>query len=163
MKIAGFVNNEDVVKDMFKPYLMKLEVFDIEFLKTELNRLGIEDVITKYVKSLDCTRFTGDFRPIQTISYLYRIYINRLFYLFSNYDIDEDFARVKIDSMCDIHRANLEFEQQYPPINYDKRKKNGSKVAKTKEVDDNKDEETVAEKKLKLKVNKLAKLKFKFS
>ena len=144
-------------------YLVKLDSFDTDIIDIEIKRNGLDHFFNLYIyRYLDATRYNGSYRPIQTIGYGYRKDISRVLFVLDNYDVSEESKEKWIKALYDVHMKNLEFENEYPPIVYSKKVTKPVIKKETKETkEDEEDKITVI--KSKLKVDRLSKLKFKFS
>lgn len=170
--------NIEHIKDVIKPYLLTFEDEAFSFIKKEYDTIGIEETFNKYIKLIDCTRYTkdGKFRLVQTIDFMYHKTITEIVWFLDNI-VDEDSKLDLYKKLIEVHNSNIEFEVNHLNVwytskkytkkdyqnNYDNNGKTKAKrVRKSKDpVITGLDKETAAERKLKAKVAKIDKLNFK--
>lgn len=151
--------------DLISSYIIPIDRFYVDLIKSEVNRLGKEEVYNRQLKQLDCTRITETgIRIQQTIGLPYSSEITQMLYLIETYFKDDEDNRLQ--QILDIHKRNIEFEKENPPIIYKSKSKTAKvKTSKPKQTkmkfDDNgKPVKTVAERKLAIKAIKMNSLKF---
>ena len=158
---------------ILEDYLEPVDDFDEEYVASEINRIGLEELYKHQLHQLDCTIIKGGYRLQQTIGYGYVAEMTRTLYLIENYfqdDIDSKLAEV-----LDLHNKNIEFEKLNPPIIYGGKKyknkhkeKDATKPARRGRqarirFDENGEPiKSAAERKLAMKVARLNALKFNF-
>ena len=86
---------------------------------------GIDKAIENQLHYLDCTRIVNGLRLMQTIGTPYQYEMSKLAYMLDTYlsDDDEDKISLYYNKIAEIHKANLKYEKDNPPIIYDKSKK----------------------------------------
>lgn len=154
-------------------YIIELSPFNIKTIKSDIDSFGREKVFSNHIKYLDCSRVTETgMRLQQTIGFPYMSEITQILYIIQTYfedDIDN-----RLQQVLDLHKRNLEFEIENPPIWYDgekgkkkfekqygKRNKSiRSKQTKMKFDENGEPIKSVAERKLAIKVGKINSLKF---
>lgn len=145
-------------------YIEKPDNFMTNYIPHEINRLGLDRFLHISIAALDSSKVWEDgLRPIQTISYIYVRAITEIVYTINTY-VEEADRDVWFNNLLTQHAANLEYEKEHPPVDYDAGKpKAKSKSGTTKQSAPRrreKDKPTVAETKLANKVAKLNLLKF---
>lgn len=107
-----------------KKYTMQLDNIDKRFCTNYVAEHGAEGAVERQLQHLDCTRVKGNLRLMQTIGVPYQYEMSKLAYILYTYFDDED-NKVKyyLDKLVEIHKANIEYERDNPPIIYDKTKK----------------------------------------
>ena len=151
--------------DLINSYITPISKFYVDLIKFEVNRFGREEVYNIQLKQLDCTRITEDgIRIQQTIGIPYASELTQMIYLIDTYFKDDEDNRLQ--QVLDIHKRNIEFEKENPPIIYKSKSKTAkAKTSKPKQTrmkfDDNGEPvKTVAERKLAVKAIKMNSLKF---
>lgn len=97
----------------------KVDDTDIRIINQMLERGTCEEVLDRLIMQLDCTRYMGHLRIVQTIDPRYARDV-----AIYNYILDKlpDDKKVNYRYKLDLrHKANLEFEEEHPPIIYDKK------------------------------------------
>lgn len=86
---------------------------------------GINKAIENQLHYLDCTRIVNGLRLMQTIGTPYQYEMSKLAYMLNTYlsDDEEDKLSLYYNKIAEIHKANLKYEKDNPPIIYDKSKK----------------------------------------
>lgn len=108
-----------------KKYTMELDNIDKKFCSNNLASLGLEGAIESQFKHLDCSRVKDGLRLMQTIGVPYQYEMSKLAYILYTYigEDEEDKLKVYLDRLVKLHKANLAYEVDNPPIIYDKSKK----------------------------------------
>lgn len=155
---------EILLKELDK-YIVPLDDFDHGMIDCTIKREDVEGFLNLYLKvHLDATKYTGEYRPIQTIGAGYKTDLSRVVFVIKEL-VPEDEQEEWLYKLIDRHKKNLEFEKEYPPIHYASPKRNkprrAAKDKAYKEKVEKEREESLAEKKLKIKMDKLSKLSFK--
>lgn len=108
-----------------KKYTMTLDSRDKAICKNNVAKYGIKKAIEHQFKYLDCSRVKDGLRLMQTIGVPYVYEISKLAFILYTYlsDKKEDKLKVYFDKLKKLHEANLKYEEENPPIVYDKSKK----------------------------------------
>lgn len=92
-----------------------------------IRKSGIDEFIKHGLTYIDCTRIKDDMRLMQTIGFPYTYELGRLLfgleYAFDNGLISGEQYTTTIKVIELKHKANLKFEEENPPLIYDKKKK----------------------------------------
>lgn len=145
-------------------YVIDISDFFVDFIKHEIERYGIDTVYKGYLKELDCSRISDTgLRMQQTVNHRYRHTISEYLYLIHTYFNDDE---EKLQELLDLHKRNLDFEIEHPPVEYKKSKTKTTKVKPKQTSLDfgtNVPKESVRKQKEKLRTERLSKLTFKFN
>ena len=108
-----------------KKYTMTLDDRDKAICTNNVARYGIEKAIEHQFTYLDCSRVKNGLRLMQTIGVPYTYEMSKLAFILYTYlsDDEEDKLKVYFDKLKKLHEANLKYEEENPPIVYDKSKK----------------------------------------
>lgn len=108
-----------------KKYTMELDKIDKKFCTNNVASLGLEGAIESQFKHLDCSRVKDGLRLMQTIGVPYTYEMSKLAYILYTYlsEEEEDKLKIYLDRLAKLHKANLDYEKDNPPIVYDKTKK----------------------------------------
>lgn len=92
----------------------------------DISTCGADEFVTKACVRLDCSRIKYDMRMMQTIGTPYRYEVSRTLYGI-NYAleqgwIDENKRDEYVSKLVALHKRNLKYEEDNPPIVYDKKK-----------------------------------------
>ena len=109
-----------------KAYIMNID----EQVKTmaikDISTFGADEFVTKACVRLDCSRIVNDMRMMQTIGTPYQYEVGRTLYgidyAFEQGWIDENKRDEYISKLVALHKRNLKYEKDNPPIIYDKKK-----------------------------------------
>ena len=134
-----------MVVNIFKVYLTELDSVDKNIIDNRVAEKGIECYLSQQLIYLDCSRIVKGMRMMQTVGYPYKREISSYFYAldkfigsneYSNPDNDEIYE-YHLNKLIELHKANLEYEKENPPIIYDelKHKKGNKRKPKVKEGD----------------------------
>lgn len=92
-----------------------------------IRKSGIDEFIKHGLNYIDCTRIKDNMRLMQTIGFPYTYELGRLLfgleYAFNNGLISGEQYTTTIKAVELKHKANLKFEEENPPLIYDKKKK----------------------------------------
>lgn len=141
--------------------MLELDNQDIRFINSHIQQYGgIREAIEVILKELDATLVLPDgSRPRQTISYVWRRAEAEFHYLL-NMAMDDGMTNEQYDDYItrynSILKTNKEFEEENPPIVYDKKGRSKTKrvrVDKVKSIFNN-DDLAVGEKAVKAKPKK---------
>ena len=92
----------------------------------DISTCGADEFVTKACVRLDCSRIKDDMRMMQTIGTPYQYEVSRTLYGI-NYAleqgwIDENKRDEYVSKLVALHKRNLKYEEDNPPIVYDKKK-----------------------------------------
>ena len=92
----------------------------------DISTCGADEFVTKACVRLDCSRIINDMRMMQTIGTPYQYEVSRTLYGI-NYAleqgwIDENKRDEYVSKLVALHKRNLKYEEENPPIVYDKKK-----------------------------------------
>lgn len=108
-----------------KEYTRQLDDIDKRFCTNYVAEHGVDGAIERQFQYLDCTRVKDNLRLMQTIGVPYQYEMSKLAYILYTYLADDEEAKLKyyLDKLAKLHKANLDYERDNPPIVYDKTKK----------------------------------------
>ena len=108
-----------------KRYIIPLDDSVKRICSNSVDEHGIDKAIEIQLHYLDCTRIVNDLRLMQTIGTPYQYEMSKLAYMLDTYlsDDEEDKISLYYNKIAEIHKANLKYEKDNPPIIYDKSKK----------------------------------------
>lgn len=92
----------------------------------DISTCGADEFVTKACVRLDCSRIKDDMRMMQSIGTPYQYEVSRTLYGI-NYAleqgwIDENKRDEYVSKLVALHKRNLKYEEDNPPIVYDKKK-----------------------------------------
>lgn len=92
----------------------------------DISTCGADEFVAKAYVRLDCSRIKDDMRMMQTIGTPYQYEVSRTLYGI-NYAleqgwIDENKRDEYVSKLVALHKRNLKYEEDNPPIIYDKKK-----------------------------------------
>lgn len=92
----------------------------------DISTCGVDEFVDKACVRLDCSRIKDDMRMMQTIGTPYRYEVSRTLYGI-NYAleqgwIDENKRDEYVSKLVALHKRNLKYEEDNPPIIYYKKK-----------------------------------------
>lgn len=92
----------------------------------DISTCGADEFVAKACVCLDCSRIKDDMRMMQTIGTPYQYEVSRTLYGI-NYAleqgwIDENKRDEYVSKLVALHKRNLKYEEDNPPIVYDKKK-----------------------------------------
>lgn len=92
----------------------------------DISTCGADEFVTKACVRLDCSHIMNDMRMMQTIGTPYQYEVSRTLYGI-NYAleqgwIDENKRDEYVSKLVALHKRNLKYEEDNPPIVYDKKK-----------------------------------------
>ena len=108
-----------------KRYIIPLDDSIKRICSNSVAEYGIDKAIENQLHYLDCTRIVNGLRLMQTIGTPYQYEMSKLAYMldtYLSYD-EEDKLSLYYNKIAEIHKANLKYEKDNPPIIYDKSKK----------------------------------------
>jgi hypothetical protein len=92
----------------------------------DVNTCGADEFVAKACVRLDCSRIKDDMRMMQTIGTPYKYEITRTLigidYALQQGWIDENKKDEYVSKLVALHKRNLKYEEDNPPIIYDKKK-----------------------------------------
>lgn len=108
-----------------KRYIIPLDDSVKRICSNSVDEHGIDKAIEIQLHYLDCTRIVNGLRLMQTIGTPYQYEMSKLAYMLDTYlsDDEEDKISLYYNKITEIHKANLKYEKDNPPIIYDKSKK----------------------------------------
>ena len=107
-----------------KRYIIPLDDSLKRICSNSVAEYGIDKAIENQLHYLDCTRIVNGLRLMQTIGTPYQYEMSKLAYMLDTYlSDDEDKISLYYNKIAEIHKANLKYEKDNPPIIYDKSKK----------------------------------------
>lgn len=108
-----------------KRYIIPLDDNVKRICSNSVSEYGIDKVLENQLHYLDCTRIVNGLRLMQTIGTPYQYEMSKLAYILDTYlsDDEEDKLSLYYNKIAEIHKANLKYEKDNPPIIYDKSKK----------------------------------------
>lgn len=107
-----------------KIYIIPLDDNVKRICSNSVAKYGIDKAIENQLHYLDCTRIVNGLRLMQTIGTPYQYEMSKLAYMLDTYlSDDEDKFSLYYNKIAEIHKANLKYEKDNPPIIYDKSKK----------------------------------------
>ena len=108
-----------------KRYIIPLDDSVKRICSNSVAEYGIDKAIENQLHYLDCTRIVNGLRLMQTIGTPYQYEMSKLAYMLDTYlsDDEEDKISLYYNKIAEIHKANLKYEKDNPPIIYDKSKK----------------------------------------
>lgn len=92
----------------------------------DISTCGADEFVTKACVRLDCSRIKDDMRMMQTIGTPYQYEVSRTLhginYALEQGWIDENKKDKYVSKLVALHKRNLKYEEDNPPIVYDKNK-----------------------------------------
>lgn len=92
----------------------------------DVSTCGADEFVAKACVRLDCSRIKDDMRMMQTIGTPYKYEITRTLvgidYALQQGWIDENKKYEYVSKLVALHKRNLKYEEDNPPIIYDKKK-----------------------------------------
>lgn len=92
----------------------------------DVSTCGADEFVAKACVSLDCSRIKDDMRMMQTIGTPYKYEATRTLigidYALQQGWIDENKKDEYVSKLVALHKRNLKYEEDNPPIVYDKKK-----------------------------------------
>lgn len=108
-----------------KRYIIPLDDSIKRICSNSIAEYGIDKAIENQLHYLDCTRIVNGLRLMQTIGTPYQYEMSKLAYMLDTYLSDDEADKLSLyyNKIAEIHKANLKYEKDNPPIIYDKSKK----------------------------------------
>lgn len=92
----------------------------------DISTCGADEFVAKAYVRLDCSRIKDDMRMMQTIGTPYQYEVSRTLhginYALEQGLIDENKRDEYVSKLVALHKRNLKYEEDNPPIVYDKKK-----------------------------------------
>lgn len=92
----------------------------------DVSTCGADEFVAKACVRLDCSRIKDDMRMMQTIGTPYKYEVTRTLigidYALQQGWIDENKKDEYVSKLVALHKRNLKYEEENPPIIYDKKK-----------------------------------------
>ncbi len=109
-----------------KAYTMQIDEQVQAMAVKDVSTCGADEFVTKACVRLDCSRIMDNMRMMQTIGTPYQYEVSRTLYGI-NYAleqgwIDENKRDEYVSKLVALHKRNLKYEEENPPIIYDKKK-----------------------------------------
>lgn len=109
-----------------KAYTMQIDEQVQAMAVKDVSTFGADEFVTKACVRLDCSRIMDNMRMMQTIGTPYQYEVSRTLYGI-NYAleqgwIDENKRDEYVSKLVVLHKRNLKYEEENPPIIYDKKK-----------------------------------------
>lgn len=109
-----------------KAYTMQIDEQVQAMAVKDVSTFGADEFVTKACVRLDCSRIMNNMRMMQTIGTPYQYEVSRTLYGI-NYAleqgwIDENKRDEYVSKLVVLHKRNLKYEEENPPIIYDKKK-----------------------------------------
>ena len=109
-----------------KAYTMNIDEQVKVMAIKDISIYGADEFVAKAYVRLDCSRIKDDMRMMQTIGTPYQYEVSRTLYGI-NYAleqgwIDENKRDEYVSKLVALHKRNLKYEEDNPPIVYDKKK-----------------------------------------
>lgn len=133
-------------------YIIELDFFSRSFLEQRVRNYGIDAVLAKQFECLVCRKTVKGDTVQQTNGYSYRNELSQTIELINNYIKKED-RDSYFEKLIELHKDNLKFEEDNPPIPAKMKRVKRSTTSEPKEK-----KETAAERKAKATAMKLSKL-----
>ena len=112
--------------ELLKDYIIELDRFDISLINKYIVEKGIDNFLSQQLVYLDCSRIINNMRMMQTIGTPYKYEVTRALYGISyaleQGWIDENKRDEYVSKLVALHKRNLKYEEDNPPIIYDKKK-----------------------------------------
>ena len=108
-----------------KRYIIPLDDSVKRICSNSVAEYGIDKAIENQLHYLDCTRVVNGLRLMQTIGTPYQYEMSKLAYILDTHLSDDEENKLSLyyNKIAEIHKANLKYEKDNPPIIYDKSKK----------------------------------------
>ena len=109
-----------------KAYTMVIDEQVKAMVIKDISTCGADEFVSKSCVRLDCSRIKDNMRMMQTIGTPYKYEVSRTLYGI-NYAleqglIDENKRDEYVSKLVALHKRNLKYEEDNPPIIYDKKK-----------------------------------------
>lgn len=109
-----------------KAYIMNIDEQVKAMAIKDISTFGADEFVVKACVRLDCSRIIDNMRIMQTIGTPYQYEVGRTLYGISyaleQGWIDENKRDEYVSKLVALHKCNLKYEEDNPPIIYDKKK-----------------------------------------
>lgn len=109
-----------------KAYTMQIDEQVQAMAVKDVSTCGADEFVTKACVRLDCSRIMDNMRMMQTIGTPYQYEVSRTLhginYALEQGWIDENKRDEYVSKLVVLHKRNLKYEEENPPIIYDKKK-----------------------------------------
>lgn len=109
-----------------KKYTMPIDDAVKGMARKDAINSGVDEFMKKACLHLDCSRIIDNMRMMQTIGTPYQYEISRTIHgldcLLEEHYIDENKYNECISKLVALHKRNIKYEKDNPPIIYDKKK-----------------------------------------
>ena len=109
-----------------KAYIMNIDEQVKAMAIKDISTVGADEFVTKACVRLDCSRIINDMRMMQTIGTPYQYEVGRTLYGISyaleQGWIDENKRDEYVSKLVALHKRNLKYEVDNPPVIYEKKK-----------------------------------------
>lgn len=109
-----------------KKYIMVVDEQVQAMAVKDVSTCGADEFVAKACVRLDCSRIKDDMRMMQTIGTPYKYEVTRTLiginYALEQGWIDENKRYEYVSKLVALHKRNLKYEEDNPPIIYDKKK-----------------------------------------
>ena len=109
-----------------KKYTMAIDEQVQAMAIKDVSTCGADEFVAKACVHLDCSRIKDDMRMMQTIGTPYQYEVSRTLhginYALEQGLIDENKRDEYVSKLVALHKRNLKYEEDNPPIVYDKKK-----------------------------------------
>lgn len=109
-----------------KAYTMQIDEQVQAMAVKDVSTFGADEFVTKACVRLDCSRIMDNMRMMQTIGTPYQYEVSRTLhginYALEQGWIDENKRDEYVSKLVVLHKRNLKYEEENPPIIYDKKK-----------------------------------------
>lgn len=142
-----------IIDSIAKKYHLKLDDDFKSLIDRRVNEKGVEKYFDELLVYLDCSVIMHGMRMMQTIGLPYKKDISTYMYILLNkVEFGSDTMETYSAKLVELHKANLAFEKENPPIIYKDKKKSSTRTRKSKEPKEEKPKISKAEAKLKAKL-----------
>lgn len=120
-------------------YIVEPDKFTINFVDSDVEKQGLTKFLNYAFKELDCTTINKDgHRHMQTNGYRYKSVMTQIYYALNQYG--GNFINQLTNTWIMIHKTNIKFEEEHPPVVYATKGKSNVKQNK-KETKEKKEKE----------------------
>ena len=109
-----------------KAYTMQIDEQVQTMAIKDISTCGADEFVTKACVRLDCSRIMDNMRMMQTIGTPYQYEVSRTLhginYALEQGWIDENKRDEYVSKLVALHKRNLKYEEDNPPVIYDKKK-----------------------------------------
>lgn len=109
-----------------KAYTIQIDEQVQSMAVKDVSTCGADEFVTKACVRLDCSRIMDNMRMMQTIGTPYQYEVSRTLhginYALEQGWIDENKRDEYVSKLVALHKRNLKYEEDNPPVVYDKKK-----------------------------------------